>query len=340
MCQDEIAINPHLSTKIIDNAWTDHHHGIMADGMRFPMKAVVKRTGLTSHVIRVWERRYGAVAPSRSPKNRRLYSEAEVNRLQLLKRVVDAGHSISQAAALTAGQLQSLAGGLSPAAVQEERTLDPARGSEHYCGEALNAVRALDSEGLLRVLREAALYLPRPALLDQVILPLIRSLGEGWQLGVLRVSHEHMASAVIRAFLGELLHSVRCHAAAPGVLFATPAGQVHELGIFTAAVVAASQGWRVHYLGTDVPAEDLAAAARQVKVRALVLSLVYPPEDPGVSSELVKLREYLPAGMPIIVGGRAVESYRNVLDAIGAVCVSDMPGFSRELQSLPGVHSL
>ena len=46
------------------------------------IRIVAQKTGLSPHVIRIWEKRYGAVKPSRSDSKRRLYSEEEIERLQ------------------------------------------------------------------------------------------------------------------------------------------------------------------------------------------------------------------------------------------------------------------
>ena len=73
-----------------------------------PIRVVARRTGLTSHVIRVWEKRYGAVSPLRTPTNRRLYSDRDVERLQLLHRAILAGHSIGQIAQLPNERLRAL----------------------------------------------------------------------------------------------------------------------------------------------------------------------------------------------------------------------------------------
>ena len=74
----------------------------------YPIKVAVRRTGLTAHAIRVWEKRYSAVTPVRTPTNRRLYSEADIERLQLLRRATLAGHSIGQIAGLPIDDLRTL----------------------------------------------------------------------------------------------------------------------------------------------------------------------------------------------------------------------------------------
>ena len=127
----------------------------------YTIRYVSQRTGLSSHVIRAWEKRYEAVVPHRSPKNRRLYSEEDVQRLQLLKGATDAGHSISQVAQLDSKELQNLtqrgtnlasrkpkdnAPSLqSPA--KNAKPIQPSVKNDH-CKKCLAAVLNLDPDGL------------------------------------------------------------------------------------------------------------------------------------------------------------------------------------------------
>ena len=111
---------------------------------------------------------------------------------------------------------------------------------------------------------------------------------------------------------------------APLLLVATPAGQVHELGALLAGAVAVNLGWRVVYLGASLPAAEIAGAARQTQARAVALSLVYPEDDPRLEGELRRLRELLPAEIPLLAGGRALPAYRKVLVRLGAILTADL----------------
>jgi MerR family transcriptional regulator, light-induced transcriptional regulator len=101
-------------------------------------------------------------------------------------------------------------------------------------------------------------------------------------------------------------------------LIGTPAGQAHELGAMLAATTAAGNGWRVIYLGPDLPAEELARAARQVRADAVALSIIYPTSDAQVTDELRRLRAELGPKVGIVIGGSGANSYGDVLRDIGA----------------------
>jgi DNA-binding transcriptional MerR regulator/methylmalonyl-CoA mutase cobalamin-binding subunit len=303
----------------------------------FPMKAAARRTGLTPHVIRIWERRYDAVRPERTGTNRRRYSEHDIQRLVLLKGAVDAGHGIGNVARLSNEKLAELGGAMHSVSRPSIR-LDAAAeaGAAELLQQAMEAVRALDSQRLESVLNRGLVMLSRPVLLEKLILPLLRGIGDLWQEGELRVAHEHLTSGVIRTFLGVLLQSSRRSSSRSSIIFATPSGQLHELGALAAAVTAASGGWRVTWLGPNIPAEEMAAAAAHSGARAVCLSVLYPPDDPGLVAEFERLREFLTPSARIIVGGSAASAYESVLKSIGALVLPDIGSIRREIALLAG----
>jgi methylmalonyl-CoA mutase cobalamin-binding subunit len=139
---------------------------------------------------------------------------------------------------------------------------------------------------------------------------------------------------MVRNTLEDLLRGIDAGDTAPGITVATPAGQVHEIGALLAALTAASEGWRVTYLGPNLPAEEIAGAAEQTRARAVALSIVYPSDDARLPSEIEKLNRYLPEAVALLVGGRSAESYRAALDASRAILISDLPSLRMQLERL------
>jgi len=118
------------------------------------------------------------------------------------------------------------------------------------------------------------------------------------------------------------------------LVVATPAGQVHELGALLVAATAVNFGWRVTYLGASLPAAEIAGAAQLSRARAVALSLVFPDDDPQLEGELGRLREALPPQTPLLVGGRAMPSYRAALKMIGAVPIESLVQLGSTLDDL------
>lgn len=291
------------------------------------MKVVARRTGLSPDVIRAWEKRYEAVVPGRSQAGQRLYSDHDTERLVLLARAVGGGRRISDVAGLSVEALQVLvqqdetAAAAAPTQVRARRATKTAGGHLQRC---LAAVEALDEGALEAALSGAAVALSGPLLRIEVLLPLLREVGDGWRRGTLRIVHEHLVTAIVRSFLGALRNAQTVPQDAPELVATTPAGQLHELGALMTAASATEAGWRVTYLGPNLPAEEIAAAVEQKGARALTLSLVHPENDPRVHEELRRIRRYVGPSLLILIGGQAASSYADTIRETGAVLLEDL----------------
>ncbi len=307
-----------------------------SSALRHPIGVVSRRTGLKPDLIRAWERRYGAVAPGRSDTRRRLYSDADISRLALLKRVVDTGRSISQVANLSNAELESLteAAAERKAAPVQAPSGTIADTADIYLELCLSAARRLEVGELELHLQRASVALSRTSLLDKLLVPLLHRIGELWHQGEMRPTHEHVASAVVRSFLGGMYHAYDTPATAPHLIATTPPRQRHELGALMVAAVAAGEGWRATYLGPDLPPEEIAAAASEKGAQAVALSLIYPPDDPRLADDLRRLRRLVGPSTVLLAGGRACSAYGDVLDEIGAIRIPDLPTLRRELDRL------
>lgn len=297
------------------------------------IKFVANHTGLSQHTIRAWERRYTALSPERTATNRRLYSAEDVEKLSLLHKAVQAGHSIGQIAGLSIAELERLpsVAATPPAAVTAATDGLP---SVSYLTACLRAAEHLDARMLEDTLVRAAALLGSAALIERVLQPLLYQIGERWQAGEVRPAHEHMTSAIVRTFLGRLLDAFQPVAGAPLLVIATPVGQMHELGALIVAVTAASEGWRVLYLGANLPAADIAAAAHQAAAQAVALSIIFLEKDTRLDQELAELRRSLGPELPILAGGRAATAYQNALDSIQAISITDLSSLRTALEAL------
>lgn len=294
------------------------------------IRAAAQLTGLTEHVIRIWEKRYQAVRPTRTETNRRLYSDEEIERLSLLRDLTLAGYLIGQVAPLPTEKLRTLhSKSAGDALIAKSPAAHPP-----VLAESLAAVRKLDSRALESALKRGATEFGGQGLLQRVIAPLAQEIGDLWRDGTITAAHEHFATAVIRLFLGHAVRSFAATEGAPVLVVCTPSGQLHELGALLAGAAAANLGWNVTYLGASLPAAEIVGAARQNRARAVALSLVYPEDDPRMANELTQLRDLLPAEIPILVGGRAMPAYREILTRIGAVQIKDLPHLCSALDEL------
>lgn len=298
-----------------------------------PINVAARKAGMSPHLVRMWERRYKAVEPARTSSGRRLYSEADIERLILLHRATAEGQSIGRIAHLSSEELRDL---VQPENVpvaasvgERERVIAP----EHL-QLCLAAMKNLDAVELERRLLRASAELGQQAFVEELLHPLLELTGEMWADGQLRVAHEHLASTVVRSLLGSMYLAGASITAAPLLIGCTPRGQRHEFGALMVLVTAASLGWRTLYLGSDLPAEDIAEAAAKRNADAIALSVVYPSDDPELVSELRRLQQLNSRAAALLVGGRSAAAYGQVLEEIGAIQVEGLVDLRRKLNRL------
>jgi len=304
---------------------------------KYPIKIVANKTGLSMHVIRIWEKRYSAVTPVRTETNRRLYSTEDILKLQLLNKAINIGHSIGNIANLNLSELKSLVEeDANPRQVSAEfaNTSEEIIDTSEFVNSFLSHIKSLDVKTLEMILQRASVSMSRPVLIDRVIVPIIEQIGEKWREGTIRIYHEHIATVVLRSFLSNLTNALEYELNAPGIVVTTLKGHIHELGALIVAASAAAEGWKVTYLGPNLPAEEITAVAKSLNAKILCLSIVYPGADPGIVAELEKIGQYLPSSTSILVGGRAAPSYQNTLNKINAMLIKNIKELRTYLQTL------
>jgi DNA-binding transcriptional MerR regulator/methylmalonyl-CoA mutase cobalamin-binding subunit len=280
--------------------------------IRHPIAVAARRSGLSPHVIRKWEQRYGAITPARSAGNLRLYSDSDIERLRLLQLVVRSGYSIGQIAHLAMEQLREC---LSPDVLWEEAPAGPPAGAEQErlagpLRSGLQALLRLDAAGLRRELELAELSLGQNALLETLIPELMREVGRQWRERDLRIAHEHLASGVVRTYLGEALKRAQLPPGAPAAVCATTAGELHELGALACAVAAASAGVEVTWLGAGIPVQEIGEAAARRSASLVLLSYTRRVRPRALEAELRLLHAQLGGGVRILAGGSGLSGQR------------------------------
>jgi MerR family transcriptional regulator, light-induced transcriptional regulator len=309
----------------------------MEEMYKYPIKVVSQMTGLSVFVIRAWEKRYNVVTPSRTETNRRLYSQVDIEKLKLLNEAVQKGHNIGGVAKLSIEDLHSVLDNEKTGPFASE-DLSPDNFSDvtTLVNKSIEAIKAYDAKTLDTVLLKASSKMSQPQLIENLIIPLVYKVGDLWHDGTIRVANEHLASAVIRSFLANLIEQHTPSENAPIIISATPRGQDHELGALIAGVTAAAVGWKVIYLGPNLPVEEIAAVTENLEAKVVALSIVYPNDDPQLRKDFLNLNKMLSKSISLIVGGRAADGYLDVLDEIGAVVVKNTKQLRAELEALRG----
>jgi methanogenic corrinoid protein MtbC1 len=294
---------------------------------RYPLRAVMKRTGLSADVVRAWERRYAAVTPERSAGGQRLYSELDVLRLSLLARATAEGHSIGEIARLDTPALEAL---LHPKGARFSAEPPDLVGA--FVSEALGAVERLESLVLETILKRAVFALGVERFVDGVVGRLMTEVGQRWHVGAISPAHEHLASDTMRRVLAWIGDAYELDRDAPRIVVATPSGEMHELGAMAVAAAAHGEGWRVVYLGPNLPARDIADAAQQVGAQVVALSVVYANGD-SAAREIAETARAVGGDVDVVVGGSAAKRIEASAATAGVRVLSDIDSFRHVLRT-------
>lgn len=300
----------------------------------YPIRAVAKLTGLPLDTLRAWERRYAAVKPLRDGRQR-VYTDADISRLKLLQRAVAAGHSIGRATTLSDAELTTLLETHAPAAAVVPGGA-PAPGPDSTAFS--RALSSLDTAAIDAEFSRLAASLRPVELVRDVLMPAIRASGDDWMRQPGRIAQEHMVSATMRHLMGSFLRLFARRRGATRLLFATPSGDRHELGILGAAMLAASAGTDVTYLGPDLPATEIVAATTASRAQVVVLGLTLAAPASTTVREVRALVRQLPPGVELWVGGAAAPRFARELGSRTKV-LEDFDAFLAQLARIGHPHA-
>jgi len=304
----------------------------------YSIKYVAERTGIPPHLIRTWESRYSAVTPARTESNRRVYCQKDIIKLSLLKGAVDSGHQISRIAGESTSGLKELLGQtgirISKPSAHKQR-LDNSPSIECYLERSQTAVIKLNPDELNRVFSDAAIHLTRKQWVEGLMVPLFKRIGDLWVSGQMKIVNEHLASNCARTILCDMLRTVEITLGAPKVVIGTPVGQWHELGALAASLASVEAGWRPIYVGSNLPAEELASAVAQSRAACIGLSITHSVGDTRLKTELIKLRRFVGPNFPLLVGGLGASAWSGMLEQINATQIESWEDVTKALNYAP-----
>ena len=262
---------------------------------RYPIRAVTKLTGISADTLRAWERRYQAVVPERSGRGRQ-YNPTHIARLRRLGQLVARGHAIGSIASRSDEELDAL---LAPPLPPEPSAPAPA-----LLAPVLSAIESFDAARVSDELSRLAAVLAPRDLLYQAVVPLMQEVGSRWHEGRFAIAQERLVSQALRNLLGSMLRMFRQSTPQRRIVAATPVGESHEFGLLAASMLAALSGIEVVYLGTDLPADQTARAARSVSAQMALLGITIVTDR--TQTEVAALAAALPASTTLCLGGAGV----------------------------------
>ncbi len=273
----------------------------------YTIKTVVQETGIAPATLRAWERRYGVLSPGRSDGGYRLYSERDIATLRWLKNQVDAGVSISRAVALL--EIRHRAG--EEPELEVERTPHPVapaenvRGTDTIVDELVETLSLFQEPHAEAVLGEAFALYPVDVVAEEIVTPTLVEIGERWHRGEASIVQEHFATAFLRRRLTALFHAYPQPLSGPLAVTGSGPSEWHDVGILLVSLNLRRHGWRVIYLGQNVPAEHLLREVRKLKPDIVCLSAATLESAKGLEEVYVLMIEIPDPKPRLVFGGRA-----------------------------------
>jgi len=258
---------------------------------------VARLTGLSKDVIRVWERRYGLVKPSRSSNRYREYSDGEVALLRFVKAQMEQGATIGTLAAEGHDSLIARMRIATPVSAEEQKP------HERLLDDLIGSLDPLDKAGFERRLNGAVAVIPFEEAVQRILLPLQRRIGELWHQGRLNTAVEHYVTKIVQQKLFSVMNQLPVNEFGPRVLIACPEGETHEIGAQAVAYIAATKGCHVYYLGPNLPSSDLMTFCEKIKPDLVLLSLTDVKAEAAALQQLKEL-EQLATRWSVAVGGQ------------------------------------
>ncbi len=229
---------------------------------------VSRRTGVGVPTLRAWERRYGLLSPARTDGGHRLYRERDVAHVRAMQRLLDDGWSAGAAARQVLREPPAATGPVAP-----EPTAADREAAAVLVTRLEDAIDAFDAGAADEALDDVLARLEVPRALDEVVLPVLRRVGDGWEDDPRVIAREHFATNTLRPRLQRLLRTSGRRGTRT-LLAAAPEHEEHDLGLLAGAVVAAGAGWGVHYLGPRTPVEAMQRAVADLRPDVVLIGAV------------------------------------------------------------------
>lgn len=277
------------------------------------ISAVERDTGITKDTLRVWERRYGFPNPMRDASGERAYSVADVQKLRLLRRLLDAGHRPGRIIGDSCERLRALAEQISPPRIESAFSADAGR--QHLYA----LVQARRPHELHAALTRDLTRLGLERFVIGEVAGLCRMVGDGWARGELGILEEHLFSEILQGVMRDAIARLHAVEGGPRVLLTTLPGEQHGLGLLMAESIFALEGCTCISLGVQTPVAELARAADEVSADIVGVSCSGHATVNAVTEALTELRARLPRPVELWVGGESQITRRRPMPGIHSV---------------------
>lgn len=293
---------------------------------QYPIREISELTGVPTTTLRAWERRYGLLKPSRTPKGHRLYSMQDVALIKDVVRLLKMNHTISEAIRI-----------INNPELRASEDSSTEGHWESYQQRMLKSIENFNEQNLDRTYNDALSLYPVDMVNEHVIFPVLATLGKRWQQRPAGIAEEHFFSAFLRNKLGARLHHESNRSRGSRILVCCLPGEYHELGILLFCISAMSHGYQILYLGTNMPPSQLPLVVQQTDIEAILLSGTRIEEWSKIlNSDLKACIDAL--DIPVMFGGECADKFTSEISMLGAHALgSDQSQALEQLEKLVNI---
>lgn len=252
------------------------------------------------HTIRMWEKRYGAFVPDRGQGGQRLYGQEDLARAKAFAILISQGQSISKIANLSLAELNNQ--------VEAINVSSDSTSEEAIIGlgikRLMKHLASYEIDNVYSEIQYLRMNSSSKEFIFEIVLPVMRQIGELVSKGKYTVTQEHIISTIIRDQLGQI--RLPNFSNGKKYVLATPEGNLHELSIIIADILCRANRYATYYLGAANPASCLGEAVSALKCDGIIMGAVSSDHweyDKNIIPYLQQLDAALDRNIEVILGG-------------------------------------
>jgi len=285
---------------------------VAEDEGKYRINVVAQKTGISAATLRAWERRYGIPVPRRTESSYRVYSDEDIALIQRVRSLCNDGMSPSEAAKVVLAEAQQ-----PPMAVVEQGFGDP---YEQVRNQIVSAVEAFDPDAIEMAVNRALTLGSAAVICEQVIVPVMFTIGNLWHSGEITVAQEHLATQILETTARKLIGLMQPPPGSRRVLLACFAEDEHTLPLYAIGLHLVQASFRTVMLGGRTPPAAIRQAVQKLEPACVGLSVTIPPPAHR-ARELVDAYADACNDTPWVIGGQAADALAPMVEERGGVVV-------------------
>jgi len=264
--------------------------------LRYSIKDLENFTQIKAHTIRIWEQRYGLLAPKRTSTNIRYYSEDDLKKILNINLLYTSGYKISKIACLSEAQI-----------INEARAKILVMDSDKQSDLDALTLLILDFNGdqIMAILEKELKRNKLEEVYESLILPLMTKIGQLWQVNSINVIHEHYFSAIFREFIISKINAIGTNpdSKKSAILFLHD-NEEHEFSILLYQYILKMNGYVCHNFGKKVPLKEIKLAFSHINPQMVITTFTAKISEKNFNKVELILEQMSKSAQVVISGSQ------------------------------------